>query len=262
VTTLASLESCQAQELVDFATNGKYIFLRVEPQSELLRVQLEKVFGKDFRKASQDVQPREILMLDITKDEEALLAAMKPKTRYNIRLAEKHGIESIETRDERDCQDFFGLLAKTAARKDIHFHPQEYYQKFLEHFDRATCELLVAKKGSEVLAGILILYFQNTAYYLHGGSSDGGRKYMAPHLLQWEAIRRAKARSMKQYDLGGVAVQVPAPLGKDWEGITRFKQGFAPTTNTLLFPGAYDIVIDRMRYTLYRFLRTLKALVS
>lgn len=257
-----SLERLSRQELLDFATTKKYIFLRIEPQSESLCTQLEKTFGRSFRKASHDIQPREILMVDITKDAEILLAEMKSKTRYNIRLAEKHGIDVTETRDEQDRQSFFELLAKTAARKDIHFHPQTYYQKFLDYFDRETCELLVAKKGNEVLAGVLILYYTDTAYYLHGGSNDSGRKYMAPHLLQWEALKRAKLRGMKQYDLGGVAVQSSAPAGKDWEGITRFKQGFAPATETLLFPGAYDIVIDSKRFRLYQFLRTLKSLLT
>ncbi len=246
------------QELIQFARNKGYVFLRVEPQSETLREHLAQLFGRHLRKSITDIQPREILMLDITKDKEVLLAHMKSKTRYNIRLAEKHAIQVEETRDPKDAQAFFELLTKTAARKDIHFHPQTYYQKFLEHFDRVTCELLVAKKEDEVLAGILVLYYQDTAYYLHGGSNDSGRKYMAPHLLQWKAVQRAQARGMKQYDFGGVAIQGPSPRGKDWTGITRFKQGFAPETKSLLFPGAYDIVIDSKRYTLYRLLRKTK----
>ncbi len=258
VVSLEALEDIRQDELLTFAKAKGYVFLRVEPQSELLRKQLVEIFTKSFRKASYDIQPREILMIDVTKNEDALLAEMKSKTRYNIRLAEKHGIRIEETRNDSDETSFFELLTKTAARKDIHFHPQAYYQKFLEHFDRDTCELLVAKKDGEVLAGILVLYYVDTAYYLHGGSNDHGRKYMAPHFLQWEAIKRVKARGMKQYDLGGVAVKERSPEGKDWTGITRFKQGFAPTTQTLLFPGAYDIVIDSKRYALYQFLRTLK----
>ncbi len=256
------VEEVHQQELLAFAKEKEYIFLRVEPQSELLKEQLGKIFGKYFCKASHDIQPREILMLDVTKNEDILLAEMKSKTRYNIRLAEKHGIFVEETQTDSDKTAFFELLTKTAARKDIHFHPQAYYQKFLEHFDRETCELLVAKKDGEVLAGILVLYYADTAYYLHGGSNDHGRKYMAPHLLQWEAMKRARARGMKQYDLGGVAVKEASPQGKDWSGITRFKQGFAPHTETLLFPGAYDIVIDSKRYVLYQFLRTLKTFLA
>ncbi len=250
------------KELLDLARTKKYIFLRVEPQSELLQEQLAKVFGRRFHKASHDIQPRETLMLNITRNEETLLAEMKSKTRYNIRLAEKHGIRIEETRDQQDREAFFDLLTKTAARKDIHFHPRAYYEKFLEYFDHETCELLVAKKEEEVLAGILILYYRDTAYYLHGGSNDHGRKYMAPHLLQWEAIKRARARGITQYDFGGVAIREASPQGKDWAGITRFKQGFAPTTETLLFPGAYDIVIDSKRYKLYQVLRTLKTLFA
>jgi lipid II:glycine glycyltransferase (peptidoglycan interpeptide bridge formation enzyme) len=250
------------EKLLSLAKEKGYTFLRVEPQQIIQKDQLHKIFGARFCKAPYDVQPREILMMDIQEEESVLLAKMKSKTRYNIRLAAKHGIEVKETRDRIDQEAFFELLTKTAERKDIRFHPRGYYEKFLTHFDREACELLVAKKDDVVLAGVLIFYYRDTAYYLHGGSNDTGRKYMAPHFLQWEAIKRAQTKGMKQYDFGGVSVKEAAPKGKDWTGITRFKQGFSPTTDTLLFPGSYDIVIDVWHYRAYRFLRTIKSLLS
>ncbi len=244
------------------AQASRAVFIRIEPQTEELLHAINTSTTNAIHKSPSDVQPREILMLDLTKSEDQLLAQMKQKTRYNIRLAAKHDVTVTATRDQGEQDTFLNLLSQTAARKEIHFHSREYYQKFVEFFSEEQCELMVAKKDNEVLAGLLIFYYQDTAYYLHGGSSDQGRQYMAPYLLQWEAMKRAKECGMTYYDLGGVAIQEPAPTGKDWSGITRFKQGFAPKEKSTLFPGAYDIVINRWRYSLYRLLRSLKGIFS
>lgn len=256
------VEEALLKKLFAFGQASGWAFVRIEPQTkELLRI-CQTVFGSRLQKSPNDVQPREILMLDITRDEATLLSEMKQKTRYNIRVAEKHGVIVEATKTTEDREAFLDLLTKTAERKDIQFHPREYYQKFLEYFGEEECELLVARKDGVVLAGLLLVYYQGTAYYLHGGSGDRGRRYMAPHLLQWEAIKRARLRGCRQYDFGGVAVESLAPKGKDWSGITRFKQGFAPKVSTTLFPGAYDIIIDTKTYFLYRMLRNIKNIFS
>lgn len=251
----------EIQMLVAKAKQEGWLFVRVEPQSEDLLQGIMKATTTKVVAAPQDTQPREILMLDIRPREEELLANMKSKTRYNIRLAKKKGVVVEEARDPQDIEAFLGIMQVTAERKSIHFHPRQYYQKFLEHFSTEDCKLLVAKKDGQVLAGSIILFFEKTAYYLHGGSGDKGRNLMAPYLLQWKGIQEAKKRACVQYDFGGVAVKTEAASGKDWSGITRFKRGFAPNTDTLVFPGAYDIVMKPWRYKVYRLLVVLRRYV-
>jgi peptidoglycan pentaglycine glycine transferase (the first glycine) len=251
----------QIQALCQEAKKNKWIFLRLEPQDDsFLDVVRQNTFGR-IVPAEHSVQPQEILMLDITKREEELLAEMKSKTRYNIRLAQKKGVVVEATRDPKDIEAFLDIMEQTAERKNIHFHPRGYYQKFLEYFSEEHCQLLVAKKNNRVLAGAIILFYGQTAYYLHGGSGDEGRNLMAPHLLQWTGIQYAKQKGCTRYDFGGVAVKTLAPTGKDWKGITRFKQGFAPNTDTFVFPGAFDIVYKPLRYQAYRIISFLRSYV-
>lgn len=247
------------ENLLSYADTKNWVFIRVEPQSTELLQELQAKIRYKITEAPNDVQPREILMLDIDKNEEDLLKIMKSKARYNIRLASKHGIVVKMTREEKDREAFLDIMEKTAKRKSIHFHPRSYYRSFLEYFPKEQCELFVAKKDGIVLSGSLVYFYKQTAYYLHGGSGDTGRHLMAPYLLQWTQILEAQKRGCTQYDFGGVAVKGQVRTGKDWSGITRFKQGFGPSTETLLFPGTYDIVLNKKKYFLYRMLHLIKS---
>lgn len=213
---------------------------------------------KGLWKAPHDMQPREVLVLDITPDRETLLADMKSKTRYNIRLAEKKEVQVFSTQEKLYQDIFIRLIETTARRKGIIPHEREYYETFFRTFPKESWEIVVATKGHDVLAANVIAYSGGWAYYLHGGTADNDRDSMAPYLLQWRSIEIAKMRGCQFYDFGGVSVQI-RQNNLAWEGITRFKQGFAPKTETLVFPGAYDIILSRRRYVLYNYLRLMKA---
>lgn len=252
-------------ELLKAAEGAEAGWIRVEPGSEAELEMLRALFGEGrVVVAPHDVQPREILVMDIRSDDAAFLSAMKPKTRYNIRLSEKHGVTVRFSRSEADMERFIELIYATTGRKAIRPHPREYYRNFFRAFDEAQCVLALAEHDGQVLAVNLLVFFDGVAYYLHGGSSDEGRHLMAPYLLQWESIREAKRRGCTLYDFGGVRTEVTsgkrgAP-SSDWSGITRFKQGFAPTTQPIVFPGAYDIVVSFWRYRLYQLLRSFQQL--
>lgn len=240
-------------------------WVRVEPESDRVLAELQTVFGKNrIVPAPHDVQPREILVLDISGSTEDLLAQMKSKTRYNIRLSEKHGVTVRFSRSEEDLEPFINLIYATTERKAICPHPKSYYRNFFEAFQPEQCVLAMAEHEGKILAANLIVFHERTAYYLHGGSSDEGRHLMAPYLLQWRSIEEAKRRSCTRYDFGGVRTKLSPipyhPSPDPWSGITRFKQGFAPHAATLSFPGAYDIVIASWTYRLYRFLQKLQSL--
>lgn len=235
----------------------KISFLRMEPQTPELLATLKKHFPGPVRKAPYDLQPREVLFMDISPSEEVLREGMKSKTRYNIRLAEKKGVVIRQTRDPQEVEIFLKIMQETALRKDVRFHPKDYFQSFLDFFPPEICTLFVAEYDGSILAGSLVAFYESTAYYLHGGSRDAGRNVMAPHLLQWEQIKEAKRRGCTQYDFGGVSIET-APKHKDWSGITRFKRGFAPHTDTMLFPGTYDFVFHKFRYSLYSFIQKIR----
>ncbi len=255
-----ALENVTSQALsgvfLKLAQEKNLTLLRVEPQYASVA---KTLFETDFlvKKAPLNAQPKEILMLFLQEDEEAIFASMKPKTRYNIRLAQKKGVEVRPLLNKDEENQFLDMLAATAKRKNISFHDREYYRQFIHFFTEEKGTTFVAVKDGVVLAGSTVVLYEETAYYVHGGSSNEGRNVMAPHLLQWEQIRFAKSKGCTQYDFGGVAIQ-HEEKGKDWGGITRFKTGFAPQTKSTLFPGTYDVIFSPTRYYTYHWLARIK----
>lgn len=238
-------------------------WIRIEPETdESLAGIREEVRGKRVVKAPHDMQPRETFVVDLAPGEEELLAAMKPKTRYNIRVAEKRGVKIVVSTDEKYREAFIGLVTGTAGRKGIVPHPKAYYEAMCETLLREDGKIFSAEKGGAVVAANLVVFHGKTATYLHGGSDERFHTDMAPFLLQWAGMCEAKRRGCAWYDFGGVnAEELAAGRGK-WLGITRFKFGFSPSTVTTVFPGAYDIVLSPARYGLYRLIQRAKSVTS
>lgn len=278
------------------AKKRKVRWIRIEPKTEALLEEIKKSVSYNVVKAPHDMQPRENFVIDITKTEEELLAAMKSKTRYNIRLAEKHDVKVFATREEKYREAFLALIESTAQRQHILPHPRSYYEKYFSVFPETMCELWVAEyegpastredgsstRGGKILAANIVLFYGTTATYLHGGTSDEHRDVMAPVLLQWSQIREAKKRGYSAYDFGGVCkgdrgqkmndkgkpkaeekksfiTHHSSLISRSWAGITRFKTGFSPGTDPTIYPGSYDIILDAKKYWLYDRLRHLQA---
>lgn len=246
------------KKLLDLAKEQNVKWIRIEPENETAFQEIQKASSYKIVPAPHDIQPKELLVMDITLDENALLSCMKSKTRYNIRLAEKRGVKVFATRDEKYKQAFFDLITATSDRKDISPHPRAYYEKFFEIFPPEMCQLFIAEYDGEVLAANILILFEGRAIYLHGGSSDRHRDVMAPFLLQWKQICFAKQQGCREYDFGGVKILNQRLEKNDWSGITRFKQGFSPETVPTVYPGTFDIIIDSRVYFLYRTFRTFK----
>lgn len=233
-------------------------WLRIEPSDTESLERLRHACPQKIVKAPHDTQPREILVTDLSPEEHILLGQMKPKTRYNIGVAEKHTVKVFETREPKYQKTFIDLIVRTAHRKTIIAHEREHYENFFAALPEDVCHLFVAELDGEVLAANLVLVSGRTATYFHGGSSGTHRDAMAPFLLQWEQMRYAKNLGCTRYDFGGVRVTTRSEGNDRWDGITRFKQGFAPHTPPLVFPGSHDIVLDAKAYFLYDHLRLLK----
>jgi lipid II:glycine glycyltransferase (peptidoglycan interpeptide bridge formation enzyme) len=261
-------------DLAGLAKNNNIGWIRVEPNSEeeleLIRANL--LNGLKIKKSSVDMQPREILVLDIARSEEEILAGMKQKTRYNIRLAEKKGIKISFSSDPKHIDEFLKLVKITAERDKITSHPKKYYRKMFETIPSEILKLYVAEYQDKTIAANLILFFGKTATYMHGASDSEYREVMAPHALQWRQIMDAKKDGCERYDFGGVKVSHDMPARfesrsesggvhtthNNWGGITRFKTGFAPNVEPIQFPGSYDIILKPGRYNLYRALQKIK----
>lgn len=217
---------------------GRQMFLRIEPADDSCIHQATK---------SLDVNPAHTLITDLTWTEDELLAQMHEKTRYNIRVAERQGVE-VDLH-HGSFEDVWPLFHQTSQRGDFRLHPKSYYQKMIQMEGKEmTVFCAIAQKSGTLLAATIMIDFGDTRTYLHGASSNEHRNLMAPALLHWELIKDAKARGLPFYDWWGVA-PLGAAASHPWAGISRFKRGFGG--EEVVSPGTYDVVLQPARYHLY-----------
>ncbi|MBI4457647.1 peptidoglycan bridge formation glycyltransferase FemA/FemB family protein [Candidatus Uhrbacteria bacterium] len=249
------------------------VFARVEPpfaeRGDVVSADDMRRWG--FRQAAANV-PAATVLVDLTKSEDELLTDMHQKTRYNIRLAERHGVvvrpaTATGPHFAKHAKDvFWNLLAHTAERDKFHTHERRHYDLMLDVLGIGVGGLALARPagalelalwfaevGGQPAAAAIVAYYGGTATYLHGASSAELRRHMAPHLLHWEIMREAKRRGCKTYDFWGVAA---TDDGEDpWAGITRFKLGFGGRRVGYL--GAWELPLRPVWYSLYRSARAI-----
>jgi len=236
------------------ASAGRGLVLRVEPNA-LVGDEWPAFFeGRGFVKGKA-VQPEATRLLRIDLDPDSLKAGFKPKTRYNLNLAEKKG---VTVRASRDVATFARLAADTGKRQGIHLPGVAYYQAALDLFGPTDeVRLYLADHEGEILGGIMVFRFGKTAYYLFGGSSDRKRELMPNYLLHWRAMLDFKALGCSAYDWWGIPEE-PAP-DHPWFGLYRFKTGFGG--ETVRYIGLYEHVLRPGPLKLERRLQQLKARV-
>ena len=183
--------------------------------------------------------------LDLTKSEEQLLAAMHPKARYNIRLAEKKGVEVTE--DPVVFGEFLKLMKETEVRQGFYAHDKKYFENMWDTLKGKIAHLFVAKYNGETLAAWIIFKYDNKIYYPYGASSDKHRELQAPSLMMWKTALWGKTQGCKIYDLWGV---------EEGKGFTDFKAKFDP--KTVEFVGTYDLIINPLLYWVFRLMEWIR----
>ena len=239
-----AVEQFLYSSIKNLAVQENSIFVRLDPPLHD-GLQYPDDSGR-FSPAGQ-VQPKCTLILDLTAAEAKLLSQMKPKTRYNIKVAQKHSI-AIEYGGAKDFDEFWRLMQLTGKRDQITVHSKDYYQKMLNLPD---VRLVLAKLDGRIVATAIAVFFGDWAIYLHGASDYEYRGVMAPYLLQWQMIKDAKAAGCRYYDFWGADEKL-------WPGVTRFKVGFAPAQPLVGYAGAFDLPINRMKYAAYKLLKKIK----
>lgn len=208
-----------------------------------------------WRLSTHQIQPRRTLVVSLSGSEEEILARMRQKCRYNIRLAEKKGVR-VHPWDNVD--GFYHLMTLTAQRDHFGIHSRAYYQRVYELFHaKGMAELFVAEYAGQPLAALMVFVRGSRAWYFFGASGEMERNRMPTYLLQWEAMRWAKRRGACQYDLWGVPDEDLATLESQFEertdqlwGVYRFKRGFggqlrraAPAWDRVYYPGLYALYL-------------------
>lgn len=249
-------------DLRNLARRERAIFVKIDPQVPLgsgvpgtpqqeddpLGVEVNDCLVRNgWLYSDSQVQFRNTVLIDLTLPEDELLARMKQKTRYNIRLAERKGVQ-VRLGGEADFPLLYQMFAETSLRDGFVIREQGYYQKAWTTFLQSGMgEPLIAEVDGEPVAGVVIVRFAGVAYYLYGMSRSVHREKMPNVLLQWEAMRRAKAAGCRVYDLWG-APEVFDESDPMW-GVYRFKEGLGGVA--LRTVGAWDLPVNLPLYRLF-----------
>lgn len=252
------------------------IFMKLEPNEPLATAgaqvsethRLLKDLG--FVKSPHTVQARATLMLDLSGGADAVLSRMRSKTRYNVRLGERRGVQVYPAGTDEDVRRFHELMVQTGLRDGFPVRSLEYYRDVLSEFRRrGQAELLLAEFGGTIVGAIMVFAYGPEGLYMYGASSNEHRREMSSYLLQWRAIEWCIARGCSRYDLWGIPEQVADGVDDRealdeknvrsglW-GVYRFKQGFGG--EPVKYLGAYDYPYIRPLYLLWSHLRKSKEL--
>jgi lipid II:glycine glycyltransferase (peptidoglycan interpeptide bridge formation enzyme) len=207
----------------------------------------EELLARGWRFSRDQVQFRNTFELDLERPEEELLAAMKQKTRYNIRLAARKGI-TVRQGTPADFPAIFALYRETAARDGFTIRPEVYYlDAWRAFYEAGFGQPLLAEHEGEAVAAVIVVAYGTRAIYMYGASSERERQRMPNHLLQWEAIRWAKSQGCRIYDFWGAPDEF-VETDRLW-GVWKFKEGFGG--QVVRHIGAWDYPARPFWYWLY-----------
>lgn len=231
------------------AIENNAIFVKFEP--DISKQKLSMNFS------AMQVSPKvafypNTFLVDLTKTEEELLSAMHPKTRYNIKVANRYGVEIKEMTNDKGFEIYLKLLFDTTKRQGFYLHGQKYHRdmwKLLKDTD--IPHIMLASYQGKVLSAFMLFKLKDQLFYPYGASLDIFRETMAPTLLMWESIKLGKTMKCKIFDMWGCL----GPDAKETEngfGFHRFKLGFGG--ELFQYIGTYDFIINRPLYNLYNFI--------
>ncbi len=231
------------------------VLLKVEPDWDEPITAEQAAQFRGWHSDAATIQPRRTIVIPLEGSEADLLARMKQKTRYNIRLAEKKG---VRVQPAQDVDAFYDLMQVTGERDGFGVHSRDYFRRAYEIFHpQGMCELLMADFEGRPLAGLMVFARGPHAWYFYGASNDAERARMPAYLLQWEAMRWAKSRGCTAYDLWGVPDEDEETLEAGFEtrreglwGVYRFKRGYGGTL--MRSAGAWEYAYLPPVYPLYR----------
>ena len=249
-------------DLESFSISRGSIFLKIDPDlitsegisgdndfSPNLQGQsiIKKLVSRKWTYSLNQIQFKNTVWIDLKQSEAELLAGMKQKTRYNIRLADRKGVK-IRVAVPADFPKLYEMYVNTSLRDNFTIRPKDYYLKVWNTFYEINqCEAYIAEFENTPIAALFLYYFGEKAYYVYGMSSDKHRNLMPTYLLQWEAIKAAKRRNKIIYDLWGAPYEFNEndPM---W-GVFKFKQGLGGKVIQTI--GAWDYPRNKFIYWAY-----------
>ncbi|MBU6455676.1 MAG: peptidoglycan bridge formation glycyltransferase FemA/FemB family protein [Cyanobacteria bacterium REEB67] len=192
---------------------------------------------REFNRAPLDLIPRDTLYVDLSDEQPVLLAKMKHKGRYNIRLAEKNGVEISEHTSVACLDRFYAMLTEASIRDIFAVESRQFFEQMLTVLmPSGMARVLIAEHDGDTLGALLLIIHGGRATYLYGGVSNQKRNLMGGYLLQWRAMQIAKQAGCTTYDFYGYAPFRAPDL--EYSRFSQFKSQFGG--NAIRFIGAQD----------------------
>jgi len=253
-------------ELKAIGEQEKCIFIQLEPNTVADEDQRSKIKALGLSPAAHPLFTKYTFVLDLTKSEEELLKNMHPKTRYNIKVAVKHGVKIVQDHSEKAFEKYIRLTEETTSRQGFYAHTEKYHALMWETLksqkidaDKLTAHLFLAKYNEEILASWILFIYKDTLYYPYGASSALHRETMASNLMMWEAIKFGKKLGLKKFDMWGALNNENPDKNDPWYGFHRFKEGYGP--KHVEFLGSFDLIINPSLYIGYKLLDKIRWMI-
>jgi lipid II:glycine glycyltransferase (peptidoglycan interpeptide bridge formation enzyme) len=191
----------------------------------------QQLTTNNYKLSKSPYLPSKTIHLDLTQTEKMLLKQMRPKTRYNIKIAKRNG---VEIKPSKDANLFSKLWHKFRRSHLLFLSLSKEITCMYQAFNKRT-NILFAYHNDTIVACLMLVYSDELAYYMFAAASGEGKKLFAPTLLTWEAVKLAKKKGYKIFDFEGIYDErFPIP---SWKGFSRFKQGFGGVE--IKYPGAF-----------------------
>lgn len=240
-----------AKMIQDFKSLGKkekLIFIKLEPFIKKDNAAI-KLLRKNGSVPGKTLFTPTSFWIDLKRSEDELLKSFHPKTRYNIRYAERKGIEVIEDNSREAFENYIRLMRETVERQKFYAHSEKYHrlmweylnEKLIANREEPIARLLIAKHEGEVLTAWIVFVWKDFLYYPYGAWSGKKQNLQPNSAMMWAAIKLGKSLDLTTFDLWG---------REGGKGFTRFKEGFNP--QVVEFLGTWDLVINKPLYYLYR----------
>jgi lipid II:glycine glycyltransferase (peptidoglycan interpeptide bridge formation enzyme) len=247
------------EELKDYGKKNNLIFIKLEPNitlgSKTKSEKLIKLLKGQGAVSGKTLFTPTSFWIDLTKDEDELLKSFSSKTRYNIRLAGRKGVNVQEDNSDKAFDKYLKLTKETVERQGFYAHTEKYHKLMWQYLnsqskradnEKPIARLLTAKYKEEIITTWIVFVWKDFLYYPYGASSDKHKNVMANNLVMWEAIKYGKRLGLKTFDLWG---------REPGKGFTKFKEGYGP--QVVKFLGSWDLIISSF-YRPYRFAEYLR----
>lgn len=234
-------------DLKSVGLKNKLVFIKLEPSSVKTSEGQAILLKSNGLVRGKTLFTPTTFWIDLTPPEEEIMKSFSSKTRYNIRLAQKHDVKVQIDNSDKAFKKYWELTEETNKRQGFYSHTKRYHELMWKYLKGKIANLLTATYDNEIISTWILFNHDGFLYYPYGASTDKHKEVMANNLMMWEAIKFGKKMGLKTFDLWG---------REEGKGFTKFKEGYNP--RVVEFIGSWDLIINKPIYYIYRFAEKLR----